>query len=187
MRYEMLFSGSGGQGVILASVIVAEAAVAAGMQAVQSQAYGPEARGGMCRAETIISREQIWYSKVSRPNFLLALTQPALDQYSKNLSEDPIVMVDNTLTTPAWLKTECVLRLPVLEAARSKVGKILTANMVAVGSINRALGLFDDKALYEGVRRHIPKGTEELNLKALEVGADLVPGELACAFHQDLG
>ena len=80
-RYEMRFAGSGGQGVILASVILAEAAVIAGLRAVQSQAYGPEARGGVSRAETILSRGQIWFSKVTRPDFLLALTQASLDTY----------------------------------------------------------------------------------------------------------
>ena len=74
-RYEMRFAGSGGQGVILASVIMAEAAVIAGLNTVQSQAYGPEARGGVSKAETVVSREKIWYSKVTLPNFLLALTQ----------------------------------------------------------------------------------------------------------------
>ena len=70
-QYQMRFAGSGGQGVILASVILAEAAVICGFQAVQSQAYGPEARGGVSKAETIVSREKIWFSKVLRPDFLL--------------------------------------------------------------------------------------------------------------------
>ena len=70
-RYEMRFAGSGGQGVILASVILAEAAVIAGLNTVQSQAYGPEARGGVSKAETIVSRGEIWYSKVTHPDFAL--------------------------------------------------------------------------------------------------------------------
>ena len=77
-RFEMRFAGSGGQGVILASVILAEAAVIRGLHTVQSQAYGPEARGGVSKAETILSGEPIWYSKVTRPDFLLALTQASL-------------------------------------------------------------------------------------------------------------
>ena len=156
MRYEMRFSGSGGQGVILASVIVAEAAVAAGLEAVQSQAYGPEARGGLCRAETILSREKIWYTKVIRPSFLLALTQDSLDKYAQNLAPDAMV------------------------------GKAMTANIVAVGAVNKALGLFDEAALTEGVRRHIPAGTEELNWKALAEGAALVTDEQAALFRRSL-
>ena len=78
-RYEMRFAGSGGQGVILASVILAEAAVIAGLHTVQSQAYGPEARGGACRAETLISETPIGFTKVQHPTFLMALTQKSLD------------------------------------------------------------------------------------------------------------
>ena len=90
-RYEMRFAGSGGQGVILASVIIAEAAVISGINAVQSQAYGPEARGGVSKAEAILSKEYIWYSKVTRPAFLLALTQASLDKYSKELAEQALL------------------------------------------------------------------------------------------------
>ncbi len=186
MRYEMRFSGSGGQGVILASVIVAEAAVAAGLEAVQSQSYGPEARGGMCRAETVLSRERIWFSKVTRPNFLLALTQEALDRYAPDLAEDAVVMIDDALTVPKGLDKRQVLALPILATARDKVGKLMTANIVAVGAVNRALGLFDQQALHEGVRLHIPAGTEELNWKALDAGAALVTDEQAAAFARPL-
>ena len=186
MRYEMRFSGSGGQGVILASVIVAEAAVAAGLEAVQSQSYGPEARGGMCKAETVISREQIWFTKVTKPNFLLALTQTALDKYAQVLAEDAVVMIDDTLTAPQGLDKKQVLALPILATARDKVGKLMTANIVAVGAVNKALGLFDEQALHEGVRRHIPAGTEELNWKALDAGAALVTDQQAAAFARSL-
>lgn len=187
MRYEMRFSGSGGQGVILASIIVAEAAVESGLQTIQSQAYGPEARGGMCRAETILSREPLWYSKAVCPNFLLALTQQALDRYARTLAAGATVLADSSLTVPDFLPAERVLRLPILDTAREKVGKDMTANIVAVGAIHRALDLFEEPVLYESVRRHIPAHTEELNLKALEAGEDLVSPEQTAAFRLDLG
>lgn len=186
MRYEMRFSGSGGQGVILASVIVAEAAVAAGLNAVQSQSYGPEARGGMCRAETILSRDRIWYSKLTSPDFLLALTQQALDRYAGDMAPDAVVMADAGLTLPDGLDSGRVLSLPILATARDRVGKLMTANIVAVGAVNAALGLFGQEALTEGVRRHIPAGTEELNWKALAAGAQLVSAERAARFRRTL-
>lgn len=77
-RVELRLVGSGGQGMILSSVILAEAAVLAGKHAAQSQAYGPEARGGACKAEVLISDEPIGFPKVTRPTLLLALTQAAL-------------------------------------------------------------------------------------------------------------
>ena len=186
-RYEMRFAGSGGQGVILASVILAEAAVIAGLRTVQSQAYGPEARGGVSKAETIVSREQIWYSKVTRPDFLLALTQASLDAYSKTLAEGAVIMMDDSLARPAPLDAGRVIAIPILRTAKEVVGKAFTANIVAVGAINAALRLFDDDCLLEAVRRHIPAGTEEINKKALDAGAALIAPEQTERFAQRLG
>ena len=172
-RYEMRFTGSGGQGVILASVIFAEAAIIARMNAVQSQAYGPEARGGMCKAEAVLSGDQIWFSKVTRPNFLLALTQKSLDNFAHNTAEDCVILADSSLTVPEGLGERKVFALPILRSAVEKVGKAMTANIVAVGAINGILHLFDEDVLTEAVKRHIPAGTEALNEKALQVGRDL--------------
>lgn len=183
-RYEMRFSGSGGQGIILISVILAEAAVIAGKHAVQSQSYGPEARGGLCKAETILSNGTIWFSKVTRPNFLFALTQASLNKYSADLAEDWVLLTDTSLEVPAGLDSSRVIKLPVLDTAREKVGKLMTANIVAVGAINRLLGLVDDNSLNEAVLKHIPAGTEEINNKALAEGIALVSDKQAAKFRQ---
>lgn len=172
-RYEMRFTGSGGQGVILASVIFAEAAVIADKNTIQSQAYGPEARGGMCKAETILSDGQIWFSKVTCPNFLLALTQKSLEKFAPDTAEDAVILADESLTIPENLEGRKIYTLPILSAASEKVGKAMTANIVAVGAINGLLGLFDEDVLTEAVKRHIPAGTEALNEKALKVGREL--------------
>ncbi|MBQ2050025.1 MAG: 2-oxoacid:acceptor oxidoreductase family protein, partial [Spirochaetales bacterium] len=87
-RQELRLAGSGGQGVILATVILAEAAIIAGKHTAQSQAYGPEARGGSCKAETLISDEPIGFTKVQNPTFLMALTQKSLDEYGPGAGED---------------------------------------------------------------------------------------------------
>ncbi|MBQ7473788.1 MAG: 2-oxoacid:acceptor oxidoreductase family protein [Oscillospiraceae bacterium] len=177
-KFQMRFTGSGGQGVILASVIFAEAAVVKGLHAVQSQAYGPEARGGSSKAECIISHGEIWFSKVIRPDFLLALTQNALDKYAPELAGDAVVMIDDSLDAPACLDPERVVSVPILRSAKEDVGKAITANIVAVGAINELFGLFDEDVLREAVSRHIPKGTEELNFRALSVGKGLIAPEL---------
>ncbi|MBQ5952238.1 MAG: 2-oxoacid:acceptor oxidoreductase family protein [Lachnospiraceae bacterium] len=171
-RYEMRLAGSGGQGVILASVILAEAAVIEGKNAIQSQSYGPEARGGTCRAEAILGEKPLGYSKVSRPHFLLALTQASLDKYSGNLADDAFVLIDSSLTAPEGLTARTV-SLPILKTARDVVGKSMTANIVALGAINGLLRLFPEEVLQEAVKRHIPGGTEELNLRALKEGEAL--------------
>lgn len=173
-KMEMRMTGSGGQGVILATIIMAEAALAAGKNAVQSQSYGPEARGGMCKAEVIVSDDEIYFTKVQNPTFLLALTQEALDKFSQGIEESCLVMADSSLEIPERLKNFRVLRVPILATAKEVVGKAFTANIVAVATINAALKLVPFEVLKECVLKRIPKGTEAINLKALEEGAKLI-------------
>lgn len=173
-KQELRLTGSGGQGVILATVILAEAAVLSGLYAAQSQSYGPEARGGSCRAEVLVSPEPIGFTKVTRPTLLLALTQASLDKYTKKLPQDCIVLMDDSLTAPEGVAH--VLRAPILRTAREQVGKALTANIVAVGCINEILKLVSRETLEQAVRMHIPRGTETLNMAALRAGEELAGG-----------
>jgi len=172
-RLEMCFSGSGGQGVILASVIFAEAAVLEGLRTVQSQAYGPEARGGSSRAETIISKNDIWFSKIGSPDFLLALTQTALDKFSGTVKAGGTILADASLDVSKCPSSARVVTLPVIGTAASKVGKAVTTNIVAVGAINGLLGLFPEETMEKAVLLRVPKGTETLNAAALREGAKL--------------
>lgn len=173
---ELRLAGSGGQGVILASIILAEAAVLSGGNAAQSQSYGPEARGGACKAEVIVDKGEILFPKVQSPSFLLALTQQAAEQYAEGVPEDAIVMLDNSIETPASLARNKVIKVPVLETAKEKIGKAFTANIVAVGAINDILKLASRDKLEEAVKLHIPKGTEEINMRALLEGEKLCEG-----------
>lgn len=174
MKEELRLAGSGGQGVILATIILAEAAVIAGKSTAQSQSYGPEARGGSCKAECIISDEEIGFTKITHPTFLMALTQKSLDQYSAGLPKECVVLIDDSLTPPESLAEYTVFALPILRTAKEVVGKAFTANIVAVGAINRLLKIVSDEEIRNAVMLHIPKGTEEINLKALEAGEALI-------------
>ena len=109
-RYEMCFTGSGGQGVILCSTILAEAAFLAGKMVAQSQSYGPQARGGLCRAELIIDEERIIYPKVTSAGFLLALTQASLDRLRIGMAEDALIVIDTSLPEPDNLGSGNVVR-----------------------------------------------------------------------------
>ncbi|MCL2121678.1 MAG: 2-oxoacid:acceptor oxidoreductase family protein [Clostridiales bacterium] len=173
-KMEIRIAGSGGQGVILASIILAEAALLAGKNVAQTQSYGAEARGGMCKAEVVISDEKIGFFKVRRPTFLLALTQQSLEQYTKNIPENCIVMADDSLETPEWMEGKGIILLPILRTASEKVGRALTANIVAVGAINKILSLSTAEELRQAVAKNIPAGTEKINLSALEMGEALV-------------
>lgn len=174
-KAELRLTGSGGQGVILATVILAEAAFLDHRHVAQSQSYGPEARGGMCKAEVIIDNNPITYTKVQEPTFLLALTQPSLEKYGANLPEEAVIMADSSLEVPEQLKKQHqVYQVPILDTAINKVGRAMTANIVAVGAINAVLHLASRESLRKGVSMHIPKGTEEMNMKALDEGLRLV-------------
>lgn len=173
-KMEIRLAGSGGQGIILATVILAEAAIIAGKHTAQSQSYGPEARGGACKAEVIISDDEIGFTKVQNPTFLMALTQTSLNKYSKNLPEGCMVLIDQTLSTPENLANYKVVKLPILHTAAEKVGKLMTANIVAVAAVNKLLNLVDNESLKTAVFMHIPKGTEALNEKALNEGLALI-------------
>ena len=172
-KMELRLAGSGGQGVILATVILAEAAVLAGKHTAQSQAYGPEARGGSCKAEVLISDAPIGFTKVQQPTFLMVLTQKALAEYGHDLPENCMVLADESLQIPQELSLPHLTRLPILRTAQEKVGKLMTANIVAVGAINALLGLVSQDKLREAVMLHVPKGTEALNERALEAGLAL--------------
>ena len=173
-KMEIRLAGSGGQGIILATVILAEAAIIAGKHTAQSQSYGPEARGGACKAEVIVSDNEIGFTKVQSPTFLMALTQKSLDKYSKNLPKDCLVLIDEGLQIPQNLDGYNVIKLPILSTAAEKVGRLMTANIVAVAAINGLLKLVDDESLKTAVFMHIPKGTEALNEKALNEGFKLI-------------
>ena len=178
---ELRLAGSGGQGVILATVILAEAAILAGKYTAQSQAYGPEARGGSCKAEVLISEAPIGFTKVQKPTFLMVLTQKALDDYGRDLPENCVVLADESLQIPQELNLPHLTQLPILRTAQEKVGKAMTANIVAVGAINALLGLVSQDVLREAVMLHVPKGTEALNARALEAGLALGSHKAASA------
>ena len=142
----------------------------------QSQSYGPEARGGACKAETMISDDPIGFTKVQHPDFLLALTETALKKYGENAPENCLIMIDDSIALPEGMDPEKVLRFPILKTAKERVGRVQTANVVAVGCINEVLQLVDEASIKRAVTMHVPAGTEEINLKALQAGIELAAG-----------
>jgi len=173
MKINIRLAGSGGQGIILATVILADAAVMADRNAAQSQSYGPEARGGSCKAEVIVSDEDIGFTKIKYPDFFMALTEDALNKYKDSISEQCDVLIDESMEFDSAIKCRKLIKLPILRIAKEEVGKAMTANIVAVACINHILDLVDSETLKEAVVAHIPKGTEQLNYKALAAGEKL--------------
>ncbi len=170
---ELRLTGSGGQGLILAGIILAEAALHDGKNAIQTQSYGPEARGGASKAEVIISQEEIDFPKVDEPDVMLALTQVAYDKYADTLKESGILIVDASVELNPKLEDQKVLHVPILQTAAEVVGKGIVANIVAIGLITELTKLVTRESIETAVLSRVPKGTEDLNKRALEEGYKL--------------
>jgi 2-oxoglutarate ferredoxin oxidoreductase subunit gamma len=170
-RYEMRLSGEGGQGLVLAGKIMAEAAaIYEGINATQSQSYGPEARGGASRSEVILSDDDIDFPKAVNLDLLLALTQEACNRYLEDLKPSGILVIDSEAVVKIPEGPWKVWRAPVIESAREKVGREIVANIIALGIITRVASVVSEESVRQAILSRVPKGTEDINLKAFEVG-----------------
>jgi 2-oxoglutarate ferredoxin oxidoreductase subunit gamma len=168
-RYEVRLAGEGGQGMILAGVILAEAAaVHDGLNAVQTQSYGPEARGGASRSEVIISRGEIDYPKVTAADLLLCMSQEACDKFYPEVKEEGCIVVDSD--NVSRLPSHRAIAVPISQIAEQVTGRRITASMVALGLLGGLTGVVTKEALEMALRDRVPAGTEEVNLKALAAG-----------------
>ena len=172
-HYEIRLSGEGGQGLVLAGKVLTEAAaIYEDMNATQSQSYGPEARGGASRSEVIISDEDIDYPKAVSIDLRLALTQESCSRYWHDLKDDGILLVDSDAVKKIPEGKFTVHKVPIIELARTQVGKVVVANIVALGVITELMGIVSAESVEEAILTRVPKGTEELNVKAFHLGLE---------------
>lgn len=170
-RYEIRFSGSGGQGMVTAAVIFAQAVgVYEGMYVCQTQSYGPEARGGKSKAEVVISDRPIDYPMALQLDLLLAMNQAACDSYYFDLKSNGLLVVDSTFVEQC--PTSRVVALPFTEIARSEIGKEIVANIIALGAVGVLTGRVSLKNLEEALLSRVSEDTQEINKAALQRGAD---------------
>lgn len=168
-RYEIRLSGSGGQGLITAGIILAEAiGVYDGKFVAQTQSYGPEARGGSSKAEVIVSDEEIDYPKAIRLDLLLAMNQKSCDSFYQDLKPEAVLIVDSTFVTQ--IPVAQAFQIPFTRIARDDLKKEMAANIVALGAISQLTGIVSKRAIETAVLKRVPKGTEELNRMALRAG-----------------
>jgi 2-oxoglutarate ferredoxin oxidoreductase subunit gamma len=167
MRKEIRICGFGGQGIILAGVILGEAATRAGFKAVQTQSYGPESRGGAARSEVVISDGEIDYPRVTKADVIVALSQPSYDKYAGDLAEGGVVVVDEDLVEAVGARGRPFQRVA------EKVGNKIVTNIVMLGYLAALTEIVPADALEKTVLDNVPKGTEELNRQALAAGRDL--------------
>lgn len=168
---QVRLSGFGGQGIVLAGIILGEAvSLYENRFAVQFQSYGPEARGGASRSEVVISDEEIDLLELIEPDIFLALSQQAFDKYIGDVHEGALVIIDPDYVTDASFTSKKVYAVPVSKIAREQVGKTIVINMVALGALAAISGLVGIGALKKAVSARVPPGTEEINLKAAQAG-----------------
>ncbi len=180
-RIELRFSGVGGQGVILAGAILAEAAVLFDNKyAIQSPTYTAQVRGGATKVDVVISPERITYPQTRKINFFMSLAQKSYDLYYggnnpdnsffRDLASDALVLVDSNLVPVLNNPPHRLIKLPIIDRALQEMGRTIYSNVIALGIIVGLISVVSWDALSEAVKRRAPKGTEEMNLKALGIG-----------------
>ncbi|MEO0102854.1 MAG: 2-oxoacid:acceptor oxidoreductase family protein [candidate division WOR-3 bacterium] len=177
MRVEVRLAGSGGQGLILAGIILAEGCgVYEGKYVVQTQSYGPEARGGSSRSDVIISDKEILFPKARRVDILACLSQAAYCDYCDSLKEEGILLLDDFYVRE--YNSPSALLLPFSRLAREQLGRELFANIILLGTMAKILekkydcGSLD--SLKKALAKRVPKDYLSQNLSALELGYSIL-------------
>lgn len=169
---QVRFSGAGGQGLITAGVILAEAAMLDGLNVVQTQTYGPEARLGSSRAEVIISRGIIAYPEVTTPDVLLCMSAEAARKYAAKVGPETIVILDSTHIGSDPGGAGHVYRLPITDSA-VKAGSKVVANTLALSVLNVLVPVVSRGSLAAAIAARVPARFRELNQRAFDAGVAL--------------
>ncbi len=178
-RCRLVFSGSGGQGVITAAILLAEAAVLEeGLNAVQTQAYGAAARGGATRSDVIVSEEEIYFPKVNEPNVLVCLTQEAYNKFY------PIIRPGGMLLTdPRFVKIERKVdarqrELEMFRTVMERIGKPIVFNICMLGAVLGLTNLLRPESILKVLERRMPAAFLDMNRQALEIGLELAEAKI---------
>lgn len=178
-KYRFLLSGSGGQGIITMAILLAEAAVLhEGLVAVQSQSYGPEARGGATRSDVIISSGEIYFPKVNQPNVLVALTEEASKKYLSLIRPGGIYLYDCDLVQPSLSIDARRIGLPMLQAVKDTFdGKVQAFNICVLGALATITNAIRLESLEKVLAARFAAAFHENNKKALHLGAEMAKSE----------
>ncbi len=173
-RSRFVFSGSGGQGVITAAIILAEAAVLhENLNAVQTQVYGAEARGGSTRSDVIISDSEIFFPKVTQPNVLVCLTQESYNKFSRILRPGGLLITDTRYVRTSRTVDAVQKQLPMYESALDKIGNPIVFNICMLGAVTGLSKVVKLESLRKILEERVPPAFLEMNRRALDIGAEL--------------
>ncbi len=168
-RADIRLAGEGGQGMILAGIILAEAAAIYDQKmAIQTQSYGPEARGGASKSEVIIADGEIDHPEVLSADVVVTLSQEAYDKYAASVKPGGLLIVDDEKVS--HIRTAGAIMISITRLAFETTGKAITANTVALGVLVGLTGVVSRSAIEKAVAARAPHGTVEINRKALEAG-----------------
>lgn len=169
-RYECRFAGSGGQGLISAGIILSEAMICQGKQAVQTQSYGPEARGGSSKSEVVISDGEVSSPEVYNPDMFIALTEEAYNKYLSNVSSGATVIVDTTYFNPVPQEGLKTIALPITEICTREIGDVRTANIYTLGLLAGLADFVHYETLKASMLSRMAPKLHAINIKALDAG-----------------
>ncbi len=180
MRYDIRLAGVGGQGLILAGMILGEAAsIYGGLNAVQTQTYAPLVRGAPSMSEVIIADGDIDFPVVEQADLLVALVQDSYDEYAGRVRAGGWIIVQDGAVVPADGSTSSCVPLPLIQAAHEAQAPPIAATMVALGVVSRLLGALPDEAMRSAIKLRVPRDSRDANLRALEAGFALAEQVLA--------
>jgi len=170
-RLRLVFSGSGGQGVITAAIILAKAAVLfENKNAIQSQSYGAAARGGATRSDIIIDDSQIYFPKVIQPNVLVSLTQESYNKFAPIIRPGGLLLVDSKYVTIGKKVDAKHITLPMFDTIMEKIGKPIVFNICMLGALIGISGLIKPESILKVLKTTIPEDFMAMNKKALDLG-----------------
>ncbi len=172
---DLTIAGVGGQGSILAGVILGSAAVTYdGKYATQTQAYSSELRGGFAAAWVIVSDEPIEFPRVTHPDILVAQAQDSINRFGDVLKPDGILIVDSDMVHEIPPQVKHLYKVPATTIARNEIKIAVTANMIMLGALCEITGIVNRKALEKAITAAVPEGKEQVNLEAFNLGAERV-------------
>ncbi|MDH5508703.1 MAG: 2-oxoacid:acceptor oxidoreductase family protein [Anaerolineae bacterium] len=168
MRKEIRFSGFGGQGVVLMGYIMGKAlAIYEDFEAVMTQAYGPEARGGASSANIVVADEPIAYPFVQQPDILVALSQEAYTKFRPTAKPHAIILIDQDLVTPA--AKDAPFSIPATRFAED-LGRRIVTNVIMLGFFTAVTGIVKRTSLEKAIESSVKSKTIPLNLQAFATG-----------------
>ena len=174
-RIEIRFGGTGGQGLVLASFILADAMMAANYNIIQGESHGIEVRGGISIGEILASKGEIYDLMVKEPNVFVTISQESCNKHYKNIQPDALVIIDSSLVKeiPSDINSKNVFTLPFNQVIKDKLGTTLFTNIAFLGALVELTDIVTPENVMEAITNRVPKESKEMNLKAFNIGRDL--------------